>query len=624
MLRLRYAVPKRSTRMDLASPASNQMRSRILRTRVGKLMNKDSKRMNPPSPETPSPTQNDFSVDREWYLAAYPDVAAAGVDPDEHFRAFGKAEGRKPAPSQNEREAGFDRAWYLKTYKDVAAAGIDPFEHWIQHGKAEGRRANPWASFSAGQAATLAKSFRLGRAGSGAIESAPTFESGQYWRERYRSGGNSGAGSYGRLAEFKAEIINDFVLQHKIEKVIEFGCGDGAQLGLANYPDYLGFDIADESVERCRARFAGDATKQFLNVDAWRGERADLVMSLDVIFHLVEDHVFHRYMERLFASAERHVIIYSSNHEAGHDAQHVRHRRFTDWIDTYHADFELVQHIPNRWPLVDDGQNESFADFYIFRRVAKVRHSLPGHLVVSLTSYEPRFPTLELTLRRILQQSIEPDETVLWLTEEDKARLPDGVLALCSAGLTIRVTKDLRSYKKIIPTLQIYPDSFIVTLDDDICYPPDTVEQLLSAYRNPSEILCRRAHKPAYDTDGKLLPYNAWQHQVADETGPDLFFTGCAGTLFPPHTLSPEVLSEAEFMELAPYADDVWLFWMARLAHTPIRRVGSKDELAVWPGSEEQALYLTHNAGGGNDRAIAALAARYGCVIGNGLAYKTT
>ena len=32
-----------------------------------------------------------------------------------------------------------------------------------------------------------------------------------YWEERYRRGGNSGAGSYGKLAEFKAEVINDFV-----------------------------------------------------------------------------------------------------------------------------------------------------------------------------------------------------------------------------------------------------------------------------------------------------------------------------------------------------------------------------------------------------------------------------
>ncbi|WP_244547048.1 glycoside hydrolase family 99-like domain-containing protein [Bradyrhizobium sp. Gha] len=39
----------------------------------------------------------------------------------------------------------FDAAYYLDTYKDVAAAGVDPFEHFIFHGYKEGR--NPSAEF---------------------------------------------------------------------------------------------------------------------------------------------------------------------------------------------------------------------------------------------------------------------------------------------------------------------------------------------------------------------------------------------------------------------------------------------------------------------------------------------
>ncbi|WP_030071954.1 glycosyltransferase [Halomonas alkaliantarctica] len=35
--------------------------------------------------------------------------------------------------------AGFDPAWYLAAYPDVAAAGVDPWDHYQQHGKAEGR-----------------------------------------------------------------------------------------------------------------------------------------------------------------------------------------------------------------------------------------------------------------------------------------------------------------------------------------------------------------------------------------------------------------------------------------------------------------------------------------------------
>ncbi|MDR2439202.1 MAG: class I SAM-dependent methyltransferase [Planctomycetaceae bacterium] len=77
----------------------------------------------------------------------------------------------------------------------------------------------------------------------------------RYWDNRYCQGGNSGAGSYGRLAEFKAEILNKFVTENNINSVIEFGCGDGNQLMLANYPYYIGVDVSPKAIEICRELF---------------------------------------------------------------------------------------------------------------------------------------------------------------------------------------------------------------------------------------------------------------------------------------------------------------------------------------------------------------------------------
>lgn len=561
--------------------------------------------------------------DPEWYLVAYPDVVELRIDPFKHYETRGKDEGRHPTSKAAEVALGFDPAWYLATYPDIAASGQDPFRHWLDHGRHEGRHTNSNSSFTPGQLAVLAKSYHTKstnietsadkgtpiplRAGK-----ASTFDSSLYWRARYRTGGNSGSGSYGRLAEFKAEILNAFIREHNIASVIEFGCGDGAQLALADYPIYVGYDVADESIALCRSKFAQDPTKTFRSSSTWDHDHAELTLSLDVIFHLIEDDVFHTYMCRLFSSAERYVIIYSSNHEGSHPAPHVKHRHFSDWVEVYHADFKLVRRIPNRWPLTDDDNSQSFSDFYIYKRIVTRKHALPGHLVVSLTSYSARFPTLELTLRRILQQTIQPDETVLWLTEEDKAVLPDGVLALQRFGLTIRITKDMRSYKKIIPTLQYYPDSFIITLDDDFAYPLDTIEPLIVSHRSPTEILCRRAHKITYDTKGEPRPYNEWQFEVADEFDENLFATGGAGTLYPPHALPPEVMHEAAFTTLAPLADDVWLFFMERLAGRTIRRVGPSYPQQLWPGCDEQGLWRNHNQDGGNDQAITALTARYG------------
>lgn len=573
-------------------------------------------------PVVPREVEAQPAFDGEWYLAAYPDVAQTGMDPLEHYLTRGKESGCYPTPSAMELAIGFDRNWYLETNPDIALAKLDPFLHWFNFGRFEGRHSNASYSFTPGQCAVLAKSYHYRRDSrnpptpQAQYELSPphvedAFDSAQYWSERYRTGGHSGAGSYGRLAGFKAEIINTFVREHDIALVMEFGCGDGAQLSLADYPAYVGFDVADESVELCRSKFAEDSSKQFRPVAEWGGERADLVLSLDVIYHLIEDDVFHDYMCRLFRASGRYVIIYSSNHEELH-ARHVKHRRFTDWVEVYQSDFRLVRHVPNRWPLIDDGQTQSFADFYIFEKIPVRKHKLPGHLVVSLTSYASRFPTLELTLRRILQQSVQPDETVLWLTEEDKARAPGGVLALEMCGLTIRVSKELLSYKKIIPALEQYPHSFILTFDDDIAYPLNAVEQFEAAFKSPSEIVCRRAHKPAYDDAGRLRQYSHWQFDTLDESGPDLFPTGSAGVLYPPRSLASEAVDERVFMTLAPQADDVWLFWMGRIAGSTVRRAAASRFLQPWPDSQENGLWSVVNAHGGNDRVIDCLAARYG------------
>ena len=130
----------------------------------------------------------------------------------------------------------------------------------------------------------------------------------KYWIQRYESGKSSGAGSYNKLAEFKAELLNGFVREHKISSVIEYGCGDGNQLTSAGYPAYIGFDVSPKAITLCRNAFHADSSKSFHLVDEYDGETAPLTISLDVIFHLVEDEIFEDYMRRLFDSSRRFVV----------------------------------------------------------------------------------------------------------------------------------------------------------------------------------------------------------------------------------------------------------------------------------------------------------------------------
>lgn len=158
-----------------------------------------------------------------------------------------------------------------------------------------------------------------------------------YWRKRYQLGGDSGSGSAGVVAAYKAEVLNRFVESHGITDVIEFGCGDGRQLKLAVYPRYIGVDISRDAVDLCRSRFSYDQSKSFMMLEGYRGGRAELALSLDVLFHLVEDRIYHEYLDRLFAAAGRYVAIYSTDTRSVQSGlRHVRHRPVSkDILENY-------------------------------------------------------------------------------------------------------------------------------------------------------------------------------------------------------------------------------------------------------------------------------------------------
>ena len=175
--------------------------------------------------------------------------------------------------------------------------------------------------------------------------------SGRYWEDRYAKGGTSGAGSYGQQAEWKAEVANRWVRELGVTSVVDLGCGDGNQLSLADYPRYLGLDRSSTAIRRCIERYRDDPAKSFLRYEP--GElsdpagwlRGDLAVSMEVIFHLVEDHIFDDYMQRLFASAERFVLICSNSAPEQQLAPHMRYREFTVWVAENHPAWELVRRV---------------------------------------------------------------------------------------------------------------------------------------------------------------------------------------------------------------------------------------------------------------------------------------
>ena len=153
-----------------------------------------------------------------------------------------------------------------------------------------------------------------------------------------------------------------------MRNLVEFGCGDGNQLTLAEYPHYVGLDVSRTAIGLCKRRFAEDPTKSFFLYDGTCfADRAglfvaDLAISLDVVYHLTEDAVFETYMSHLFAAAERLIVVYSTNMVMSGTAPHVRHRHFTPWVEMNCPDWAPAR--ITRGPSPELAR----ADFFVYER----------------------------------------------------------------------------------------------------------------------------------------------------------------------------------------------------------------------------------------------------------------
>jgi len=185
-------------------------------------------------------------------------------------------------------------------------------------------------------------------------------------------------------------------------------------------------------------------------------------------------------------------------------------------------------------------------------------------LIVSLTTFPARINLVYKTISTLLQQTLKPDEVVLWLADEQfpNRELPKNLTHLQEFGLSIKWCEDIKSFKKLIPSLREFPEDIIVTVDDDNYYDKRVLEFLYNSYlKNPKNIHARQAFRVKSDNDFKLS-INA-RNYVYDSTYLPSYLNepvGCGGVLYPPHCLHLDVLNEEVFMEIIPTNDDIW-FW---------------------------------------------------------------
>ena len=132
-------------------------------------------------------------------------------------------------------------------------------------------------------------------------------------------------------------------------------------------------------------------------------------------------------------------------------------------------------------------------------------------VIVSMTSFPAAISYAERAILSLLEGSVLPDKVVLYLTVSQFGEngVPQSLLELADRNPIFEVRnydRDIRSYRKLIPALHDFPDTIIVTVDDDVAYHKHMLRDLLRLHEKlPKAVLAHRAKrmKPG-------LPYRKW------------------------------------------------------------------------------------------------------------------
>ncbi len=239
-------------------------------------------------------------------------------------------------------------------------------------------------------------------------------------------------------------------------------------------------------------------------------------------------------------------------------------------------------------------------------------------IIVSLTSFPVRIEVAAYTIKSLFNQTMKPDRIILWLAESQflSHKLPVSIEELCEIGLEVRFVDDLKSHKKYYYALKEQErEELVITYDDDIIYPEDSVERLYNIHKKyPDCIVCNRAAAVSVIKDS-LGPYSTWKvHSDIGVNSPSslLFPSTGGGTLYPYGSVGEEVFNIDQMKKLAFSADDLWVRFMSALKKTKIVKTRKNHRtFTVLEGSQNESLQMVNCLQAGNDKTIRRLSSVY-------------
>ena len=244
-------------------------------------------------------------------------------------------------------------------------------------------------------------------------------------------------------------------------------------------------------------------------------------------------------------------------------------------------------------------------------------------VIVSLTTYSKRIHEVYLTIESLFQQTQRAKRIILWLAKEEfsQKEIPLILRRQQDRGLEIRFCEDIRQYKKLIPSLLLFPNHSIITVDDDYIYPIDFIERLLDSQRKHPKCVCYYiGARIEFQNNGVIKSYTQWGQDDKREYIPSIlnFSTGAGGVLYPPHCFHEDIGESLLFSKFAPRNDDIWFKAMTLKNNTQYVRVPIECEFTkkfiLLEDGQDIALYHHNVERGENDVQIKNTFEHYGLI----------
>jgi hypothetical protein len=275
----------------------------------------------------------------------------------------------------------------------------------------------------------------------------------------------------------------------------------------------------------------------------------------------------------------------------------------------------LVERIELRNPYTGLQIKRLFENF-------KYLNTEEGAPVISLTAISGRLKNLERTISSLQAQSLVPASINLFISIEpflvdEGFDLDDPQLKkLHDIGVNVFVVPNIGPYRKQLPIIKFmrdngYPsETVFITVDDDVIYPSNTIEMLVSNIKATNTVTAYRGREIVLENN-RIGPYKNFRAPV-DNISPFNLGTGKNGIAYK-LSFFPEQDELFIGSVIAPTADDVWCKWVTGIycIDTTILEPSaaydkSKDFQETDPDNKV-GLFHVFNAKGRNDVAMEAM-----------------